>query len=131
MSYISDKCSESTGKTSRCSDAVIDKTSATNPTDYKSNCDSFKKAVYKFTDSQGSPYGARLALYPTDVTTPGGTVKMNIVQTFYEELCSLTIGVNRDRTHCPGCTGAQGCTRQWVFGDDQSSDTDKAKIEIG
>ena len=61
-----------------------------------------------------------------------GALRCNLIsQLFYAELCSTTIGVNRNKDRCPGCSSDNGCNRQWIFGDDMSSDTDKAAVRIG
>lgn len=143
---IGPQCSSNTGKMTTCSDRYL----STDGKSYKSDCAEFKRAIYNFTKTQDDGNVGRVSLYPTlqveadsleagvadtqsltsAASTPGA-VAINIVQLFYAELCSTTIGVNRNKDRCPGCSSDNGCKRQWIFGDDMSSDTDKAAVRIG
>jgi len=160
--FISPTCSESTGKGSTCSDLAGDKKTGPITSDcaiFKRAIYNFTEATQAENGARVSLYpsmvtGSDFSLKATATladdakTTEGtatpallgatpsdpGTVAINVIQLFYAELCSTTIGVNRNTDQCPGCSSGGGCgpkSPQWVFGDDTSMDTDKAVVSIG
>ena len=66
------------------------------------------------------------------ITADPGTKAFNLIQLFYAELCSTSIGYNRNMDNCPGCIkGSDSCTGRWIDGSDKEMDTDEAVLTIG
>jgi len=160
--YVADACTAGTGQNQRCGDAVQGKLASSKDA-YSSDCDSFKKAIYNFTNG----HRQRVSLYPSSpaptqatlaaaadtgsltddssegtmvgssgpkdaITADPGTKAFNLIQLFYAELCSTSIGYNRNMDNCPGCIkGSDSCTGRWIDGSDKEMDTDEAVLTIG